>query len=170
MPTDANLVPTSSGLTDPEPRGSSSGAPTVVVGHDGHPASQVALRCAIDFAEQLGAHLHVLHSVTLEDYGIDPDIEAFEQDCERNLAAERQAIATALDGSTVRWTYHEDRGDPALRLAHLAATVNASMIVVGATESGIIRHLIGKGDSVPKRLLHVQARPVLVVPAAAASG
>jgi nucleotide-binding universal stress UspA family protein len=159
-------VPTSSALTTPQPAASPA-APTLVVGHDGHPASQVALRYAVHLAQQLAAHLHVLHSVTLDDCGIDPDIEAFEQECERNLATERQTITDTLGGTGIGWTYHEERGDPARHLAHLATTVNAAMIVVGATQPGLIRHLIGIGGSVPKRLLHVQTRPVLVVPATA---
>jgi nucleotide-binding universal stress UspA family protein len=167
MPTDAGHVPTPYELTDPQPAAADPATTTLVVGHDGHPASQTALRCAVRLAEQLHADLHVLHSITFDDYGIDPDIEAFEQECERNLDAERQAIADALSHTTIRWSYHEERGDPAGRLAQLAGTVNAAMIIVGATQSGLIRHLISGGDSVPKRLLHVQARPVLVVPATA---
>ena len=167
MPTDAPHAPTPIAVTDPQPAAADPATTTLVVGHDGHPASQTALRYAVRLAEQLHAHLHVLHSVTLTDYGTDPDTEAFEEECERNLAAERQAIADTLAHTTVRWSYHEERGDPAVRLAQLAGSVNAAMIIVGATEPGLVRHLISRGDSVPKRLLHVQARPVLVVPATA---
>jgi nucleotide-binding universal stress UspA family protein len=135
----------------------------LVVGHDGHPASAAALATAIDLATRLEAHLHVIHSVTLDDYGIDPDIEEFEEQCDRNLARERQSIADALTAAAIRWTYHEERGDPARQLATLAANVNASFIIVGASQSGIVCHLIG-GGAVPKRLLHLQARPVLIVP------
>ncbi len=169
MPTNAEHLPTPGSFTDPQPAAADPSTTTLVVGHDGHPASQTALRCAVRLAEQLHAHLHVLHSITLDDYGIDPDIEAFEQECERNLAAERQAIADALSDTTIRWSYHEERGDPAGRLAQLAAACDASMIIVGATQPGLIRHLINAGDSVPRRLLHVQPLPVLIVPAAAPS-
>ena len=135
----------------------------LVVGHDGQRASAAALRKAIDLALRLGAHLHVIHSVTVHDYGVDPDSDSFEVECERNLARERETTAATLAGTSVPWTYHEERGDPARQLARLADEVNASFIIVGATEGGVVHHLVG-GDSVPKRLLHSQTRPVLVVP------
>jgi nucleotide-binding universal stress UspA family protein len=140
----------------------------LVVGHDGHSASAAALRTAIRLARLLGAHLHVVHSVTLQDYGLDPDIDAFEQEGERNVSRERAVIADAMTGTSVPWTYHEQRGDPADQLARLAAEVDAVLIVVGATAHGPVHHVLG-GDSVPKRLLHMQARPVVVVPPARAA-
>jgi nucleotide-binding universal stress UspA family protein len=137
--------------------------PTLVVGHDGHPASTAALQTAIELAEQLDAHLHVLHSVTLDDYGIDPDIDAYEQECERNLTHERQTIADTFAATALRWTYHEERGDPASQLVRLATALNASFIIVGATGPGLLHNLLGSG-SVPKRLLHHQHGAILVVP------
>ena len=132
----------------------------VVVGHDGHAGSQVALGVAVDLAGRIGAHLHVVHSVTLADYGIDPDTEAFEETRDRNLAAEREAIADALADTSVGWTHHEERGDPADRLARLADQTGAAYIVVGASH----RRLVHLDSSVPRRLLHLQSRPVVVVP------
>jgi nucleotide-binding universal stress UspA family protein len=140
--------------------GSAGAVAQVVVGHDGRPAARAALDAALELAECLGAHLHVVHSVTVADYGVDPDIEAFEQVRDRNLAEERAAIVAALAGRSIRWTYHEEQGDPAERLARLADEVGARYIVVGATH----RALLHVGGSVPKRLLHIQGRPVLVVP------
>lgn len=137
----------------------------LVVGHDGHhSASEDALRYAIQLAGRLNAHVHVIHSITLNDYGIDPDIEAYEQECARNIALERECIAAAFENTTVRWTYHEERGDPAAHLAQLAASVNAACIIVGSNRHGLVRGLLG-ADTVPRRLLHHQLRPVLVVPA-----
>jgi nucleotide-binding universal stress UspA family protein len=132
----------------------------VVVGHDGHPAAQAALAASIELARRLDAQLHVVHSITHSDYGIDPDTDEFEETCRRNLAHERDQIAGVLDDAGVAWSYHEERGDPAARLMHLANETDADYIVVGATHRGWL-HL---GGSVPKRLLHMQTRPVLVVP------
>ena len=145
--------------SQPEPR-SEPGTPQLVVGHDGHAVSHAALNAAVDLAGRLGAHLHVVHSVTVEDYGIDPDTEEFEQTRDRNLAEERLGIARGLGESGVGWTYHEEHGDPAVQLARLADETDALYIVVGATHRGLM-HLNG---SVSKRLLHLQARPVLVIP------
>jgi nucleotide-binding universal stress UspA family protein len=136
----------------------------LVVGHDGHPASNAALSAAIDLARRLDAHLHIVHSVTLDDYGIDPDAETFEQECDRNLADEREAISNTLVGTAVRWTYHEERGDPASRLTQLASDVDAAFIIVGASSPGMLHHLFE--GSVPKRLLHHQGHPIVVVPPA----
>jgi nucleotide-binding universal stress UspA family protein len=137
----------------------------LVVGHDGHhSASQDALLYAIHLARRLNAHVHVIHSITLNDYGIDPDIDAFEDECARNVALERECIAAAFENTVVGWTYHEERGDPAAHLARLAASVNAACIIVGSNRHGVVRGLLG-ADTVPRRLLHHQLRPVLVVPA-----
>jgi len=137
----------------------------LVVGHDGHhSAKDDALHYAVQLAARLDAHLHVIHCVTIDEYGIDPDTAAFEEECERNLAIERRRITAMFEDTTVRWTYHEERGDPADRLAELAASVNAAGIIVGSHPHGIARGLLG-ADSVPRWLLHHQPRPVLVVPA-----
>ena len=138
------------------------GGTALVVGHDGHPAGDRALTTAVDLAGKLGAHLHVVHSVTLEDYGVDPDTDAFEQARDRNVAAERERIATVLADSSVTWTYHEERGEPATCLARLARNVDAVFIVVGASHRGLFRHAMS--GAVSKHLLHDQDRPVLVVP------
>jgi nucleotide-binding universal stress UspA family protein len=145
--------------SDPRP-----GQVSLVVGHDGTAASDAALVTAIDLAHRLGAQLHVVHSVTLDDYGVDPDTDAYEQQLSENIAHERTRIADAFAGSTVSWTYHQDRGDPARQIAHLAAEVDAYSIIVGATHSGPLHHLLA-GDAVSKRLLRAQQRPVVVVPA-----
>lgn len=138
------------------------GGAALVVGHDGHPAGERALATAVDLAGKLGAHLHVVHSVNLGDYGIDPDTDGFEETRDRNVAAERERIADALADTTVTWTYHEERGEPAACLARLARNVDATFIVVGASHHGLFRHTMS--GAVSKHLLHDQDRPVLVVP------
>lgn len=135
----------------------------LVVGHDRCPAARAALRAAAVLARQLSAELHVVHSITLEDYGIDPDTEEFEAARDRNLAAERDEITELLDGSDLAWTYREQYGDPARALVDLADEVDAAYLVVGATRRGAMRHLLG-GESVVKNLVAHQHRPVLVVP------
>ena len=138
------------------------GGTALVVGHDGHSAGDRALTTAVDLADKLGAHLHIAHSVTLEDYGVDPDTDAFEEARDRNVAAERERIATALADTSVTWTYHEERGEPAACLGRLAHNVDAAFIVVGASHHGLFRHTMS--GAVSKHLLHDQDRPVLIVP------
>jgi nucleotide-binding universal stress UspA family protein len=134
----------------------------LVVGHDGHPASVAALGVAADLAARLGAHLHVVHCVTVEDFGVDPDTEQFENEGDRTIARERNTIEGAMVDAAVTWTYHEERGNPSARLAAVAEAVDAVFIVVGATHRGMVPALTG--GSVSRRLLHLQHRPVLVVP------
>ncbi len=136
---------------------------TLVVGHDGTSGGDAALATAIDLAVRLGAAVEVVHCVTLDDYGVDPDADDFEAICERNRGLERERIAAAFAGAPVPWTYHEGRGDPAQQLADVAASAGALLIVVGATHTGLA-HMFSAGGSVSKRLLHRQRRPVLVVP------
>ncbi|HEY2298091.1 MAG TPA: universal stress protein [Jatrophihabitans sp.] len=135
----------------------------VVVGHDRRPAGLAALAAAIELATRLGATLHVVHSITVDDYGIDPDSDEFDAVCERNRARERGEIETAMRATAVAWTYHEQRGEPARALAKLADEVDAAYLVVGATHPGALHHLVG-GESVNKWLVRHQGRPVLVVP------
>ena len=104
-----------------------------------------------------------MHSITLDDYGIDPDSPGFDDEYERSIQAEHDALDNDLRDAGIRWTYHEQRGDPAHALSELAGELDALCIVVGATHGGGLRHLVG-GESVPKRLLRHQHRPVLIVP------
>jgi len=135
----------------------------VVVGHDRRAAGLAALAAAVELAARLRAEVHVVHSITVEDYGIDPDSDEFDAQCARNRARERDDIEATMRDTGLRWTYHEQRGDPAKALAGLADKVDAAYIVVGATRPGALHHLVG-GESVAKRLLRHQHRPVLVVP------
>lgn len=153
-------VPTSADGPNVPAQQHGSGSAAVVVGHDGHPTAQLALAAAVDLAQRINAHVHVVHAVTIADYGIDPDTEAFEETRDRNLTAEREAIADALADASVAWTYHEENGDPAARLAALADQTDAAYIVVGASH----RKLLHLEASVPRRLMHMQTRPVVVVP------
>jgi len=134
----------------------------LVVGHDGHPAADAALRLAIDLGEKLGAQLHVVHCVTVEDAGLDPDTEEFEEQLERNVADERDSIDRALANTSVQWHYHQESGDTAARLAALADQVDAMLLIVGSTHRGMFHQLTAR--SVSRRLVQMQKRPVVVVP------
>lgn len=164
MSTDPRTNATAAAYDDAAPGATTDrGRTAIVVGHDRHRAARAALETAVGLARQLGAELHVVHSATLDDCGIDPDAEDFEEGRDRALAGERAEIATVLSRTGLAWAYHEQHGDPARALAQLADELDAAYIVVGATHPGAIRHLLG-GDSVAKRLLKIQDRPVLVVP------
>lgn len=137
--------------------------PVIVVGHNRHTAARAALHAAAELARQLGAELHVVHSITLDDYGIDPDADDFDTAREENMKGEQAEISDTLARDDVAWTYHVKHGDPARALAQLADDVDAAYLVVGATHPGALRHVLG-GTSVAAQLIKLQPRPVLVVP------
>jgi nucleotide-binding universal stress UspA family protein len=137
----------------------------LLVGHDRHPASDCAVRVAVQLADLLHAHLHIVHVVTLEDYPIDPDGADWELGAARTLKEEGEAVTEMLADATVSWTYHERRGDPARCLEELARDYNVPFIIVGASTAGVVPHLIH--GSVSRSLLHHRRTPVLVVPAPA---
>jgi nucleotide-binding universal stress UspA family protein len=142
---------------------SSPGTPQIVVGHDNSASSSAALHAALSLGTTLHAHLHIVHCVTLEDYGIDPDTDEFEAVRDRHLAAERDAIAAAMKNSSVPWNYLEAHGDRVHAIAELAHSVDAAYIVVGASHRGLLRHLLD-GGQLASKLVRVQPRPVIVVP------
>lgn len=143
-------------------------APTLVVGHDGHATSDHALAVAADLAGRLGARLEVVHSSTLAEFGIDPDIDDFEDEVVVAAAGARRHIEHALAGVATPWDYRHSVGDPARALAEVAEELDALAIVVGASHRHLLHHALG-GGSVTGHLLDGQHRPVLVVPVPDAS-
>ena len=77
----------------------------------------------------------------------------------------RTHLAGLLDPSGVAWEVRALAGDPGRALAHVADTVDATMIVVGTRESGLrgSLHEFFNG-SVAVHLAHRQHRPVVVIP------
>jgi nucleotide-binding universal stress UspA family protein len=113
-------------------------------------------------------HVDVTRFVVFEDpdgyvHSAPIDIEA---DAARaQLAEVEEAAARALAGTDVQWSVHQLVGDPAMALSHLAARIDAPLLVVGTRKRGLgesIREFFT--GSVAARLTHRQHRPVLVVP------
>ncbi|MEO9152962.1 MAG: universal stress protein [Lapillicoccus sp.] len=139
--------------------------PSVVLGYDDQPASQGALTVAMDLAERLGAHLHVVHVVDLRDYPNDPDAWDWETQGRAQLDSEHQHVSAELASWSGQWTYHLRRGDPVRALSEIATESSALMIVVGTHSTGsVIQRLLALSPSVPHRLEH-SGTPVLIVPA-----
>jgi nucleotide-binding universal stress UspA family protein len=137
----------------------------LVVGHDGSAGSRVALGVAAGLAGRLGAAVHVVHAVDLDDYPIDPDSADWEEHAARALRDQYQQVARILGAAGCRWTYQAGRGDPADLIGAVADEVNALMIVVGTRGGGVgaaVSRLLDR--SVSREVLRHQRRPVLVVP------
>ena len=140
---------------------------TLVVGYDRSEASHHALTVATDLASRLGARLHVVHVVDLNDYPVDPDSADWEQRGLAELEDEFQVANAALHDWSGEWTYDVQRGDPVHALADVAKREGALMIVVGTRGGGIgaaLGHLLGGSWSVSHGLERA-GMPVLVVPA-----
>lgn len=154
-----------------EPRGtrldtvaSADSLAAIVLGHDSQPQSRAALEVAIDLADRLSAHLHIVHALDLADEPIDPDSSDWEEQTRRMLAKERTEVADALSSHTTGWTYHAGHGEAAHLLARVADEHDALMIVIGSRGEGI-RASAGRLLSAPvsHRLIQHARQPVLVV-------
>ncbi|MEU7810831.1 universal stress protein [Pseudonocardia sp. NPDC049154] len=137
----------------------------LVLGHDGRHRSDTALIVAADLARRLRGKLHVVHSIDLSDYPIDPDAADWEQQSQRALDEQYRRVAEMLAGCETGWSYHAWRGDPVELLTAVAEETDALMIVVGSRGEGpgkVIDRVFER--SVSHGLIARQPRPVLVVP------
>jgi nucleotide-binding universal stress UspA family protein len=145
----------------------SSSDPTMVVGYNRSEASRHALTVATDLAARLGARLHVVHVVDMNDYPVDPDSADWEQRGQADLEDESRAAAAALHAWPGEWTYDVRRDDPVRAPADIAHRENALMLVV-STRGGGIGVALGRLLSATPSVSHGLERggvPVLVVPA-----
>jgi nucleotide-binding universal stress UspA family protein len=138
---------------------------TLVVGHCRDSSSDHALAVAAELGRRLGAQLHVVHAVVLDDYPIDPDGADWEEQGERTLTEERHDVEAALMRTGLPWTYQACRGSPARALATAAEEHDALMIIVGTRGEGLRAALSRLSKpSVSHALIEHQHHPVLVVP------
>lgn len=153
-------------MTDPTPPARPADRPRIVVGTDGSPGAQTALRWAFDQAELQGADLDV---VVAWDFaakwatGFNPE---WPQDAD-HLASDARTVAeasvTALLGDRARpdWLHvHAEQGPPALALTERAR--GAELLVVGSRgRGGFSKLLLG---SVSTACVQHATCPVVVVP------
>jgi nucleotide-binding universal stress UspA family protein len=145
---------------DPEPA-----MPTLILGHGRDPSSDHALTVAADLSRWLGARLHVVHAVCVDDYPIDPDASDWEEQGAAAVAEERRHVEDLLADARLQWSYEARRGEPAAVLTRAADEHNTVMIVVGSRGEGVRRALARLIDpSVSHGVIGHQRHPVLVVP------
>ena len=146
--------------TDPEPT-----MPTLVLGHGRDASSDRALTVAADLGRRLGARLHVVHALCLEDYPIDSDAADWEEQGAAAVAEERRHVEHLLARAPLQWSYEARRGEPAAVLTRAADEHDALMIVVGSRGESLRRALARLADpSVSHGVIGHQRHPVLVVP------
>lgn len=137
----------------------------IVVGTDGGPEGDAALRFAVDEAERTGDSIEVVTTWRLEPIPVAPYL-AMGQPTAENLqraAQERQdaAVARVLgDSPTVTVSARVLPGDA--RIVLVEAAQHARLLVVGSRPMGPVRAvLLG---SVSRYCAHHAACPVVVVP------
>lgn len=140
------------------------GQQTVLVGADGRPGGEQALRSAGELAVRLpGLRILVglvLPAVTTSVTG--PFVEELRDDLELDVMLEASRI---LDPLGVDWQLATTTGEPAHGLHQLAEDHDVTLIVLGTHGPGTgpaLRRVVN--GSVSAHLVHHETRPVLVVP------
>jgi nucleotide-binding universal stress UspA family protein len=133
----------------------------ILVGIDGSPQSGLALDWAIGLADRLRRRVHALYAVAPRGAaqeaaaaGREPGIDAVHREIARARSEARAAHVVLY--------LTECAEHPVTALATRADDENAEAIVVGARGFGQFGELtIGR---VPRQLLHVAHRPVVIIP------
>jgi nucleotide-binding universal stress UspA family protein len=133
---------------------------TLVCGVDDSLPGWNAARCAADLASRLGGTLRLVH--------VGPGIAAGTvRDAVERLRATGVSRAAPRDASPLDVRYEQRSGEPAEELERVAATATAPLIAVGSRGLDPPRSpLLG---AISRRLLQHARRPVMVIPATAAS-
>jgi len=134
----------------------------VVLGYDGRPGAQAALRTATTIAAAFQRPLVIVFGYMPVQMGGEAlDLARAVKEVGERLTAEAVAAAKAIDPSVeVHVELVEDR--PAESMLRAAEEHDALAIVVGGTDHGPIRgSLLG---SVTYQVVHRSTRPVVVVP------
>ncbi len=136
----------------------------VVVGTDGSPNAEAAVRRATEIAKGSGAVLHLVSA-----YPDDPTYsETISSSAKRdpiNLREVAESVLTRMERNIesegVEVITHAREGDPAHVILDVAEEQDADLIVVGARgATGFTRFLLG---SVPGKLSHYANRDLMIV-------
>lgn len=139
----------------------------ILVPTDFSPASEAALRTALDLATKLDADVHVVHVWQLPVYTV-PDgyFMLGAEETARLVEGLEKSLAklvvdhVAPEGVTIRT--HLVEGLPDVEIHHLVAELGAEMIVMGTHgRRGVSHFLLG---SIAEKVVRTSSVPVLVVP------
>lgn len=139
---------------------------SLVIGWDRNDASSAALRYAVQLADLLALHIHVVHAVDSDDMAINPETPDWEESMAVNLDLEAAGAEQFLADVDTSWTYYAAYGNPADLLIEFADRCRAMMVVIGSPRKGIVSFVESiAGQSVARRVIGRRSLPVLVVPA-----
>jgi nucleotide-binding universal stress UspA family protein len=135
---------------------------TIVFGTDGSAGSNAAYELVRELATRTGARVFAVHVVEMVGgkggrYPLAADEDRIEDDVQRQV----DELSEAGVGAEVI-VERVDYGGPARVIADVAHKVGADLIVVGNRGRSPISELLS--GSVPRRLLELARRPVLIVP------
>lgn len=135
---------------------------TIVVGTDGSDRADLAVRTALELAKATGATLHAVYVVHGAWAAFDSVEEQEELEARREHNAEvRDHLLEMAAQFGVAAEVHTPAGHPADAILHLAATLDADLIVVGNRGmTGAKRLVLG---SVPNKIAHGAPCSVLIV-------
>ena len=145
-----------------------SGIQHILVPTDFSPASDIALQYAIDLAQRLGSHVHLLH--VIDEAGVSdvypevvyfPEVPAIRDRLINEAAAELQKALTRCSSVGVQATTEILNGVPARSIAQTATTRGTDLIVMGTHGRGAIAHLML--GSVAERVVRIAPCAVLTV-------
>jgi nucleotide-binding universal stress UspA family protein len=137
---------------------------SIVVGTDGSPSADVAVRRAAEIAKGIGSRLHLVTGY--------PDVPTYRETIRSSAKAESIDLrevaesvlardSRVLEDEGIDVTTHAREGDPAEVIIDVAHEESADLIVVGARGlSGLQRFLLG---SVSSKLSHHAPTSVMVV-------
>jgi nucleotide-binding universal stress UspA family protein len=138
---------------------------SIVVGVDETANSLAALGWAANMAEESGARLvavHVRHVAgVVSALGAGAGTADMYQALTELERISRENVAYALAGRSVQWQFDVRSGDPATELIAAASAVDATTIVVGGRQHGIVGGLVV--GSVAQKLVRHSPVSVLVV-------
>ncbi|TDZ77712.1 Universal stress protein family protein [Mycobacteroides salmoniphilum] len=138
----------------------------LVVGWDRYPPSTAALHFGIDLARRLGACVHVVHILDVDDEPLDPDTDSWEVQAGIAVAAAEAEALEELSGQEVAWKYHRAHGPATAALLGVAHQYAALMIILGSPRGGPASALDALlGQSVSHRLIGAKRVPLVLVPA-----
>jgi nucleotide-binding universal stress UspA family protein len=134
----------------------------IVLGYDASPGARAALACAIDLAREHGDELVIAHGVAPPG-GVGEEWRANRAALEEQARGRTEEALAEAEAAGLKACVELVPERPAAALVDVAEARDARFIVVGTWgESPLRGAILG---STPHKLLHIAARPVVVVPA-----
>ena len=133
----------------------------ILVGVDGTSRGEDALAFAERLAADSGAALRLVMAYPYEEWPSRTASHEYGAFLRREAIADLDRLATSLGAADVPRQVVADPS-PARALQHVADQTEASLIVVGSTERGVVGRVLP--GSTAERLLHGSACPVAIVP------